>query len=229
MILFTFGGAELQSKDLFWARVRARREAFEQAVSISKTRWRIAESITPAPRGSPPFIFRRAFEAAGWRPVSRAEAEEARLLCLRRAVLQKADTPYRTSEEFAVGVYQLELHDARRKSFSRCVTSMPVAENTWARHLTDSRTVTGDSDNGVAASLGPWRPGAPAISAEEWESRGHGIEAIPNSLLVSREARELLGRILEKSPGRKRGRPRKGGKAMSSTERSRRHRREKVT
>jgi hypothetical protein len=36
------------------------------------------------PAGSPPFAYRPAFEAVGWRPVSREEHEEARLLFLRR-------------------------------------------------------------------------------------------------------------------------------------------------
>lgn len=213
------------SKDWkFWARVRARQEAYCEAIKIKRTRRQIIAAVPPPPPGSPPFVFRQAFEAAGCRLVSRAELEEARLLFLRREAPRKADAPYYTSEEFAVGICQLELHHARQKLFSRRVISAPAAKDARARHLIDSGTATSDCDNGVAASFGPWRPGALPHSPEEWNSRGHSVKALPDDLLLLLDARGVLERVLEKSPGRKRGRPPNGARAMSSAERSRKHR-----
>jgi hypothetical protein len=239
----------LRVKELeFWTKVRARQEAYEEAVKIRKTRQRIAAAIMPPP-GSPPFAYRPVFEAEGRRRMSRAEAEEARRWLLHRVAIHKMDAPYASREEYAVGIYALEMRDGKRKVFTRSRAAMPLA---------GSGTVAGDT--GVAAGIGPWRSGAPPLTRDELE-RGFGVlspddaiqfhlkgdqgdgdlflsranvdlllRILANDLSQLTADRDLFARILAKSPGRKRGRPPTGERAMTNTERSRKHRAgEKVT
>jgi hypothetical protein len=54
-----------------------------------------------------------------------------------------------------------------------------------------------------------------------------GVERLPEGLMPSREDRELLARILEKSPGRNQGRPLIGDRPQTIAERVARHRAKK--
>src|SRR5215471_13771651 len=71
---------------------------------------------------------------------------------------------------------------------------------------------------------GVWVQGAQPISAEEWGSHGYSVSSLPDGLMLAREDRELLARILDKSSGRNRGRPAIGERAMTDAERQRRRR-----
>jgi hypothetical protein len=217
-------GAKLPRKDVeFWARVRARRQAACESIKASRpavaycrplseveidaARRKAALALLP-PAGSPPYMFRLAFEVAGRRQVSRAENDEARRLFLQRAALRKFnvphDVPHDSRAEFAMGVSQLERLEAGRRAFNRAVVPASPADG--------------------AAAIGPWQQGAGAISAEELSS--YSVEALPDELIVSPETRSLLARILAKSPGRKRGRPPDGRRAMTDAERARKRRRQ---
>jgi hypothetical protein len=116
----------------------------------------------------------------------------------------------------------LDMRDARSKACTRGVMRTPVAEDEWSKYLLGSPASTGDFDTGVAEAFGPTRPGVKPISNEEWE-RGYEVKGLPFDLILPRDTRDMLARILAKSPGRKRGRPPLGEKAMTSTERSRKH------
>jgi hypothetical protein len=176
----------------FWACVHSRQKAYAEAIRIIKTRQRIVEVILPPP-GSPPYQFRPAFEVAGRRDLTVAEAEEAQRVSLRRAAISVAEAKENQRlmgrhlacdlEEFAVGVHQFELRDSKRKgSFKRLVLD----------------PLEGDD------SLGSWQMAVP--SSEELAG-AYSIETLPEELILTVEDRELCARILAKSPGRKRGRP----------------------
>jgi hypothetical protein len=89
------------------------------------------------------------------------------------------------------------------------------------------------SDDGVAAAYRPTSQGTNPIAYETWNQMGfQGYMALPfydeeagevRSLVHGSEDAKMCNSILEKSPGRKRGRP-KTGKEKNSTERSRKHR-----
>jgi hypothetical protein len=61
----------------------------------------------------------------------------------------------------------------------------------------------------------------------EWAQVYH-VEQLPDGLMLAREDRELLARILAKSPGRNRGRPPLGDRAMTMVERAAKHRQSKT-
>jgi hypothetical protein len=113
----------------FWRKVEHRREKLREAIRIRKVQViaRVIAAITAD--GGPPFAYRPAFEIAGSREVSRVEYEEARRLFLARIAVRRAEDeppkdalgkigrpPYERmaakSEEYALGVYALELDDA---------------------------------------------------------------------------------------------------------------------
>jgi hypothetical protein len=133
------------------------------------------------------------------------------------------DTPYDSIHEYARGIRKLEMADAKRKAFTRSVSTVavanvPTANGAW-RNAADS-----GNDDGAARAIGPWRQGTQPISYDEWKARGYGVKAAQERLIHSREDRDSLARIFAKSPGRLRGRPLKGERAMTSTERSRKRR-----
>jgi hypothetical protein len=155
---------------------------------------------------------RLAFEIVGFRAVSGAEIEEATALFRRRAAISRADRPYSSREEFAIGIYQLELRDAQRKAFARRKSAIPTLRNPLdaSRHERDD--VGGEGD-GFGVIVGG------EIALEEWD--GFKIKDYP---MRRRADQDLCARILAKSPGRKRGRPPIGAQAMSDKERKQRQR-----
>jgi hypothetical protein len=193
-----FGESVRVAESKYQNKVRRRIERLEEQIRI-KARREVAARLIPPP-GSPPFAYRPAFEIAGKRPVSAAEDTEARLHSLRRAARHRADvrhprpqreargiySPMLSSEQYACGVFALETADARTKAFTRAIWLTPDAANAY----------------------GAWRQGAPPFTHEEWERGGErcfGVETMPDT--PSTADREMMARILAKSPGRKRGRP----------------------
>jgi hypothetical protein len=195
----------LTPKELeFWTRVRYRNEKLQEQIRIRRRR-EFATAIMP-PAGSPPFAYRPAFRIAGRRPVSQAEIDEARQLFRHRNAIHRADEPYSSVEEYACGVYRLEMREAREKAFARSCWTAPVAKDAYARTYMDGLGPKADSDNGAAA-LGAWQQGPQPISHDEWRARGYSVSSLLDALTLSREDRELLARVLAKSPGKSRGRP----------------------
>jgi hypothetical protein len=209
----------------YWNLVRYRIEQHQNRIRISRARVKFAGAIMPPP-GSPPFEYWPPFLIAGWRPVSQAEEDEARELFRQRDAMRRVDREYRSPQEFASGIYGLEIRDAREKAFSRRVYRAPIADDAYARGYMAALGPKAQTDNGLAAAIGPWRQGAPPISHDEWDGRGYSVSSLPDGLMLAREDRELLARILEQSPGRARGRPpvlaERG--AMTTAERKRRSR-----
>jgi len=196
--------------------------------------------------GIPPFVYRLVFEAIGQRLVCEAEITEAKELFRRRNAIHRANkepepnldnlcyseprNTHTASEwppKYASGIYALEMRDARDKAFSRGVFKHPVAADAYGRAYTAGNGFKADTDNGAATALGPIQQGAKPIAREEWSKGGYSIERIPKELMLSREDRELCARILQKSPGRKPGRPPIGEQAMTNAERVAKHRAKK--
>jgi hypothetical protein len=75
---------------------------------------------------------------------------------------------------------------------------------------------------------GVWTQMRRPIAGEEWESGGYTVSSLPDAVMLAREDRELCARILAKSPGRNRGRPSIGERAMTAAERKRRNRNQKA-
>ena len=203
------------------------------------------------PTGGGPHAYRPAFEVMGRRPVSMEEVEEARKLFWRRTAIHRGDRPTSPdygapdsysggsflpprpqqkrrpprTEEFACGIYALEMREARQKAFTRSQSGIPTADDAYARHLAGSPVVPAGEDNGSTPGYGLWQQGALPICRDEWDARGHDVETVPKRLILSPEDRGLAARVLAKSPGRNRGRPPSNGLwSMTNTERSRRHR-----
>ena len=153
------------------------------------------------PIETPPFEYRLAFMVAGSRPVSAAEENEARELFRRRNASR--------------------LRSQKIGSFWFCEHSSveEYASGVCALEMRDPKLV---KRNGV------WTQMRRPIAGEEWASRGYTVNSLPDGLMLSREERELLARILAKSPGRNRGRPPIGESAMTAAERKRRSRNQKA-
>jgi hypothetical protein len=210
----------------FWHRVEYRREKLAQAISIKKARDRIIKALLPA-NSAPPFAYRPAFEIAGSRAVSRAEYEEARRLFLARVAICRAQderprdalgkvgrVPYVRlavkSEEYALGVYGLELEDAIRKAGRKragiwTMAPNPLSNEDWGKKR------DGHED----------RSAGDRFNIEDLTCCGFLPEEIA---ILSAHLRSLRPSGRRLIPGRGRGRPSIHGKAMTSTERSRRHR-----
>jgi len=153
------------------------------------------------PIETPPFEYRLAFMVAGSRPVSAAEENEARELFRRRNASR--------------------LRSQKIGSFWFCEHSSveEYASGVCALEMRDPKLV---KRNGV------WTQMRRPIAGEEWASRGYTVNSLPDGLMLSREERELLARILAKSPGRNRGRPPIGERAMTAAERKQRSRNQKA-
>jgi hypothetical protein len=204
----------LRSKDLeFRTRIRARKDARDEAIKIKKTRRKLkAEAVS--------------------RPLTQAELDEAELIAFRSRAAWRADMelPCDSFGEFAAGIYVLELRANKQNAFR---------SSHWAPHLpgTSGQADNEDGDGtdaGCAAAYGPTRPGAHPLSHDEWAELGFSIEqarlpTIEGTYVrtphISNEDRQMLARSLAKSPGRKRGRPPIGKRAMTDAERQQRRRR----
>jgi hypothetical protein len=211
------------SEQEFWRLVNYRREKLADAISIKRARDKIIKDLWPT-NGGPPFAYRVAFEIAGSRAVSRAEYEEARRLFVARDAIIRADDPPRDSpgkigrspyvrpaaksEAYALGLYGLELEDAMRKAGRKragiwTMNSVSMSHENWGRNAEQSQQ------------------GQAGFSIEALDCSGFSPEEIA---ILSAHMRSL--RLSGKGllPGRKRGRPSIYGKAMTNTQRSRRHR-----
>jgi hypothetical protein len=216
----------------FWRRVEYRREKLAQAISIKKARDKIIKAVWPA-SGAPPFAYRPAFEIAGSRAVSRAEYEEARRLFLARVAMCRAQDerpidvpgkigrvpyvrPAARGEEYALGVHGLELDDAIRKAGRKragiwTMAPNPLSNEDWGKK--------GENNEDRGENAGD------RFSIEDLTCCGFLPEEIA---ILSAHLRSLRPSGKGLIPGRGRGRPSIHGKAMTSTERSRRHRAKKL-
>src|SRR5262249_34650095 len=121
--------------------------------------------------------------------------------------------------EYASGVYALELAANKDKAYTRRMTRMPYVPAEYDADTSAGKAALrppaaqracaheganlGGRDDG--AGFGVIVQGAVEIAREEW--RGFQVED-HDMPYISRADRELLERILAKSPGRSRGRPR---------------------
>ena len=159
------------------------------------------------PIETPPFEYRLAFMVAGWRPVSQAEEVEARELFRRR------NTVHRVNKEPEPDLDNLRYSPPRQG----------LALEDYA-----SSVCWLEARSGLVKRNGVWTQMRRPIAGEEWDSRGYTVNSLPDGLMLSREERELLARILAKSPGRNRGRPPIGERAMTAAERKQRSRNQKA-
>jgi hypothetical protein len=212
----------------FWRKVEYRRERLREAMRIRKAQVtaRVISAVTPD-RG-PPFAYRLAFEIAGSREVTRAEYEEGRRLFLTRIAVSRAEDeppedapgkigrrpyvrPAAKSEEYGLGVYALELGDAMAKAGRKragiwSMGAPPLSHEDFGRGASEE-------------------PAEDRFSVEDLNCCGFSPE---ETAILSAHLRGLRPSGKGLVPGRKRGRPSIHGKAMTSTERSRRHRAKEI-
>jgi hypothetical protein len=175
----------------YWNLVRYRIEKHLNRIKISQARERFAEAGLPPP-GSPPFAYRPAFMIAGWRPVSWAEEAEARELQRRIAAVR------RTRKEPEPNLENLLYSKPRHQAGLYAEWPPEYAPAVYRLEMETARALVRDGRN-------VWVQRAPG---HEWmQADGYSVETLPDELMLSREDRELLARILEQSPGRERGRP----------------------
>ena len=188
----------------YWALVRCRIEKQQNRIKISQLRERFADGILPPP-GSPPFEYRPAFTVAGWRPVSEAEEAEARESSRRRKASRRVGIDVPIGDPIRPGPPYWEYPSPRDPS--------ALAEYASAVYRLEAHELRLAKINGV------WRQ-----TRHEVFGDGFTVSSLPDGLMLTREDRELLARILDKSPGRNRGRPAIGERAMTAAERQRRSR-----
>jgi hypothetical protein len=176
----------------YWNNVKFRREKQQEAIRIvpaRNERVRRAEELLPPP-GSPPFAYRAAYEAAGWRPIAPHEHQMSGLgRHWPKDVEKECQSPRQGPDwiDYAREVRNLELRDIRRQM-------------AWQRR------------DGV------WREGSPnQLSYQDWETGGYHVK-VPRPFQNDDDLL-LLRRILARSPGRPPGRPPIGERAMTEAER----------
>jgi hypothetical protein len=199
----------------YWNRAKFGIEKQQEAIRIIRQARRLrAEELLPPP-GSPPFAYRAAYEAAGWRPIAPWEtirdSGRFRPEGFERQLVGETTFWRGTTEDladYAHTVRRLELREIRRQM-------------AWQRR-----------------GSGVWQEGSPnQLSAEDWQGgkshyRAHkawadaGNEGDPPAysvevprLFLEEDDLLLLHRILAKSPGRSPGRPPIGDCAMTDAER----------
>jgi hypothetical protein len=152
------------------------------------------------PTNHPPFAYRAAYEAAGWRPIAPHEREISENdRRWPRNVDKECVSPLR---EYARELRKLEAQDARPKM-------RRVATGAFPGHA--------------------WQGGTPnQISREDWNVGGDKAGRPAYSVLQTDQLPPTIWRlfrnILATSPGRPRGRPPLGDRRMSDTERQRKRR-----
>jgi hypothetical protein len=176
-------------------------------VDIETTRFGGPHTATVSPKGwasevgPSPALHRDAYEKAGKRRLSKKEFAEAKQAYLDEVF---GAAP---KEQFARQLYLLEMRDARRKAF---YASEPAVETT---------------DCGTMGYRSAMVPGVKPFNGGGWLLEGMKVSSFPDALLIPREDRELMARILAKSPGRPVGRPPKNGMwRMTGAEKVRDHR-----
>jgi hypothetical protein len=199
----------------YWNRVKFGIDKQPEAIrSIPLARRLRAEELLPPP-GRPPFAYRAAYEAAGWRPIAPWEtirdSGRFRPEGFERQLVGETTFWRGTTEDladYAHTVRRLELREIRRQM-------------AWQRR-----------------GSGVWQEGSPnQLSAEDWQGgkshyRAHkawadaGNEGDPPAysvevprLFLEEDDLLLLRRILAKSPGRSPGRQPIGDCAMTDAER----------
>jgi hypothetical protein len=202
----------------YWNRVKFGIEKQQEAIRIIRQARRLrAEELLPPP-GSPPFAYRAAYEAAGWRPIAPWETShrygrwhrygwgEGRFRPKDETECQSPRGGRKRSEK----VFGLEgpwrhVTPANRTDLADYATAL--------RHLEqrDLRRLRRDKDS-------IWREGSPnQLSHAEWEAGNYRVE-VPR-LFLDDDDLLLLRRVLAKSPGRSPGRPPIGDRAMTDAER----------
>jgi hypothetical protein len=200
----------------FWSKVRARREANEEAI-------RITQVIGP-------LAHRSEYEARG----------QAAALALTRADFERARLDYLAwlKERYGgkAAYFWSELADAKRKAYSRRTARFPHVPAEYDRDTMrgeaaiPSPLIIGswDEQNGFdlgddndTKGFGVIAQPTTGIAREEWD--GFEVSHHPMPTIVPADQR-LCARILDKSPGRNRGRPPINLRAMTDAERKRRQR-----
>jgi hypothetical protein len=188
----------------YWNKVKAGIERNGEAIRIIRLeRRRLAIELLPPP-GSPPFAYRAAYEAAGWRPIAPHERQTDRMWGIGQhwpADIEKECSSPRDGPDlcdYAREIRNLELQSIRHRL----------------------RLQRRD---------GVWREGLPnQLSHEDWQVGGNlpGRSAYSTELprLLDDGDALLLRRVLAKSPGRPPGRPPIGNRRMTDAERQRRRR-----
>src|SRR5262249_14009084 len=156
----------------------------------------------------PPFIYRLAFILDGSRPVSKAEIAEATRLFQRRKATARA------RKEPEPNLENLTYSEPRNRAGHYAEWPPEYAAGICAL----------ERDRGVVKRNGIWTVAQQPFSHEEWATLGCRVSSLPDGLMPSREDRELLARVLAKSPGRNRGRPSIGDRAMTNAEKVAKHR-----
>src|SRR5262249_8364745 len=158
---------------------------------------------------------------------SRAEIEEATALFRRRTAISRADWPCSSREEFAIGVYQLELRDATRKAFARRNARFPRVPAEYDRDTALGKAAiptlrnplggvaSGHEQEGYDVGGGVGVIVDVKLAREEWD--GFNVEDYSMPTFGPAD-QDLCARILAKLPDKKRGRPPIGGQAMSDKE-----------
>jgi hypothetical protein len=164
------------------------------------------------PVETPPFIYRLPFLIAGSRPVSKAEIAEATRLFQRRKATARA------RKEPEPNLENLTYSEPRNRAGHYAEWPPKYATGICALEMRDACALIRDG-------RGVWVQRRPE---DEWTGAdGYSIEQLSDALTLSREDRELLTRILAKSPGRNRGRQPMGDSAMTTAERVAKHRAQK--
>src|SRR6516225_5662176 len=165
-------GHKLQPKDSkYWNLVRYRIEKLQNQIRASQVREQVAEARLPPP-GSPPFEYRPAFIMAGWRPVSGAEEAEARELFRRRHAMRR-------TEPIKIGSFWFgRTPHSSVEEYASGVFRLEM--QTACALVRDGRGIW------VQRSAGH----------ERMQADGYRVESLPDELMLEREDRELLARIL---------------------------------
>ena len=200
----------MQFDDLrkYWLIVQEKVKSQKKQIAILKKKKikEVEEALLP-PVGSAPYEYRKAYEFACRPPEDYEEAP--------RRPPPENDKPYRSLAEYARGIRLLELQSARQNSCHRVRDYVSMAKG-------DYSVPREQPEDGEAVALAPYQQGAWPVDNDEFV--GFEVHVNPMAFLVSPEDRILLARILELSPGRKRGRPPKGDRPMTGAERVRKHR-----
>ena len=174
----------------YWNLVRFRIEKLQRQIRISQVRETFAEARLPPP-DSPPYDFRPAFVIAGQRPVSAAEEAEA------RDIYRRIRAASRARREPEPNLELLRYSERRNRAGRYAEWPSEYAPAIYAMEMQTACALVRDG-------RGVW---VQRNAGHEWTQKdGYAVESLPDELMLSREDRDLLARILEQSPGRSRGR-----------------------
>jgi hypothetical protein len=219
----------------YWNKVKAGIERNEAAIRIiRRERRRLAIELLPPP-GSPPFAYRPAYEAAGWRPIAPWEADQASGLPKFGVPLSRERQKELRKKPKYVGRFRPEKVCQSPREGQDLADYAHTARRLELRGIRDQlrwqrRGGVWQERSRNPLSAEDWHGGKSHFRAHRaWINRGNEGDIPAYSVEVPRlflddEELLLLRRILAKSPGRSRGRPPNGDRAMTDAERQQKHR-----